>query len=83
MVWGAVWTPLGTGASIAQRAADVWSCDTRRAVPQGREAGVFDRSIDNQISRLRRKIEDDPKTPKHIKTVWGGGYSFATEVRKL
>ena len=49
---------------------------------QGREAHLFDRAVDNQISRLRRKIEDDPKTPKYIKTVWGGGYSFSTEVRK-
>ena len=32
---------------------------------------------------FRRKIEDDPKAPKYIKTVWGGGYSFAIEVRKL
>ena len=35
------------------------------------------------IANLRRKIEEDPKTPRYIKTVWGGGYSFAVEVRKL
>jgi len=39
-----------------------------------------DRSIDNQVSRLRRKIELDPKNPLLIKTHWGGGYSFAAEV---
>ncbi|WP_340117464.1 response regulator [Pelagibius sp. 7325] len=46
----------------------------------GRAADVYDRSIDNQVSRLRRKIELDPKNPLLIKTHWGGGYSFAAEV---
>lgn len=46
----------------------------------GRSLGVFDRSIDNQVSRLRRKIELDPKNPELIKTVWGGGYTFTGEV---
>lgn len=45
-----------------------------------RVAGVFDRSIDNQVSRLRRKIEDDPRKPTYIKTVWGGGYLFSCDV---
>jgi DNA-binding response OmpR family regulator len=49
---------------------------------RGREADVFDRSIDNLISRLRRKVEDDPREPTLIRTVWGGGYSFAAEVRR-
>ncbi|MBO9451300.1 response regulator [Tropicibacter sp. R16_0] len=47
-----------------------------------RTASVFDRSIDNQVSRLRRKIEDDPKKPRYIKTVWGGGYLFSCDVVK-
>ena len=47
---------------------------------KGRDADVFDRSIDNQVSRLRRKIELDPKTPRYIKTVWGGGYMFTADV---
>lgn len=46
---------------------------------RGREAEVFDRSIDNAVSRLRRKIERDPKNPRLIKTVWGGGYLFAVD----
>lgn len=50
---------------------------------QGREAGAFDRAIDNQISRLRRKIEVDPKAPALIKTVWGGGYTLAADVTRL
>lgn len=50
---------------------------------QGRAAKVFDRSIDNQVSRLRRKIELDPKSPELIKTVWGGGYMLATDVARV
>lgn len=46
----------------------------------GRTADIFDRSIDNQVSRLRKKIEADPKNPSIIKTHWGGGYSLAVEV---
>ncbi|WP_342607127.1 response regulator [Vibrio tritonius] len=47
---------------------------------QGRGADVYDRSIDTLISRLRKKIEQDPKQPKLIKTIWGGGYQFSCEV---
>lgn len=46
----------------------------------GREAEPFDRSIDNQVSRLRRKVEADPKNPIIIQTHRGGGYSFTPEV---
>ena len=49
---------------------------------RGRDAAVFDRSIDNQVSRLRRKIERDPKSPDLITTVWGGGYMFAAETEQ-
>ncbi len=47
---------------------------------RGREAQPFDRAIDNQVSRLRRKIEADPKQPKIIVTHWGGGYRFTLDV---
>lgn len=47
---------------------------------QGRSALPFDRSIDNLVSRLRRKIEADPKNPTLIKTHWGGGYSLSVPV---
>jgi two-component system OmpR family response regulator len=50
---------------------------------KGRDAEVFDRSIDNQVSRLRRKIEEDPKNPRYIKTVWGGGYMFTCDVETV
>jgi two-component system OmpR family response regulator len=44
---------------------------------------VFDRAVDTQVSRLRRKVEVDPRTPKLIKTVWGGGYVFTAPVTRL
>jgi len=47
---------------------------------QGRGADVYDRAVDTLISRLRKKIEADPKSPKLIKTIWGGGYQFSCEV---
>ena len=50
---------------------------------QGREAHLFDRAVDNQVSRLRRKIEVDSRDPRLIQTVWGGGYRFAADVRRI
>jgi len=50
---------------------------------QGREAHLFDRAVDNQISRLRRKVERDSRNPEMIQTVWGGGYMLAAEVAKV
>ncbi|MBI1366667.1 MAG: response regulator [Alphaproteobacteria bacterium] len=47
---------------------------------KGRSSVVFDRSIDIQVSRLRRKLGDDAKDPRIIKTVWGGGYLFTPDV---
>jgi two-component system, OmpR family, response regulator len=80
--------PLSTGEyslllALVERPKLVLTRDQLLDLTQGREAGVFDRSIDNQISRLRRKIEPDSRTPRYIKTVWGGGYTFSAEVRKL
>lgn len=49
---------------------------------QGREAHLFDRAVDNQVSRLRRKIEVDSKNPQLIQTVWGGGYMLAADVTR-
>lgn len=50
---------------------------------QGREAHLFDRAVDNQISRLRRKMEEDSREPRLIQTVWGGGYRLAADVRRV
>ncbi len=49
---------------------------------QGREAHLFDRAVDNQVSRLRRKIEADSRNPQLIQTVWGGGYMLAADVER-
>ena len=46
----------------------------------GREAGPYDRSIDVQVGRLRRKIESDPSRPSVIKSVRGAGYMLAANV---
>jgi two-component system, OmpR family, response regulator len=50
-------------------------------IMHGRDAGAFDRSIDLQVSRLRQKIELDPKSPVIIKTVRNEGYILATSVK--
>ena len=69
--------------ALVSRAGKVLNRDQLLDITQGREAHAFDRAVDNQISRLRRKIEADPKNPEIIKTVWGGGYVLAGEVKSL
>ncbi len=69
--------------ALITRAGQVLNRDQLLDLTRGREGGPFDRAIDNQISRLRRKIEDDAKDPQHIKTIWGGGYRFCTPVQKV
>lgn len=68
--------------ALVRHPRQVMSRDRLLDIVRGRDADVFDRSIDNLISRLRRKIEDDPKEAHLIKTVWGGGYSFGADVRR-
>jgi two-component system, OmpR family, phosphate regulon response regulator OmpR len=46
---------------------------------RGREFEAFDRSLDVQVSRLRKLIETDPASPRHIQTVWGVGYVFVPD----
>ena len=50
---------------------------------QGREAQLFDRAVDNQVSRLRRKIETDTRNPLLIQTVRGGGYRLSADVVRV
>lgn len=50
---------------------------------QGRTANLFDRAVDNQVSRLRRKIETDSGNPRLILTVRGGGYRFGANVKRV
>ena len=66
--------------ALAERPQRVLSRDQLLDLTRGREAGPFDRSVDVQLSRLRRKIETDPKDPMLIKTVRGGGYMFTADV---
>jgi len=55
------------------------SRDKLMELARGREYEVFDRSIDVQISRLRKLIEKDPSKPAYIQTVWGFGYVFVPD----
>ena len=80
--------PLSTGEynlllALVTRPRQVLTRDQLLDLTQGREAAAFDRAIDNQVSRLRRKIESDTRSPAIIKTVWGGGYMLAAEVTRL
>lgn len=50
---------------------------------QGRSANLFDRAVDNQVSRLRRKIEPDTRNPQFIQTVRSGGYRLGAQVRRV
>jgi two-component system OmpR family response regulator len=80
--------PLSTGEfnlmlAFATHPHQVLSRDQLLDLAYGREATAFDRAVDNHISRLRRKIEADPKAPALIKTVWGGGYTLAADVTRL
>lgn len=80
--------PLSTGEynlllALVSRPRQVLTRDQLLDLTQGREAAAFDRAIDNQVSRLRKKIELDVRNPEIIKTVWGGGYTLAAEVTRL
>jgi two-component system, OmpR family, phosphate regulon response regulator OmpR len=55
------------------------SRDRLMELARGREYGVFDRSIDVQVSRLRRLLEEDPAHPRYVQTVWGVGYVFVPD----
>lgn len=52
------------------------SRDRLMQLARGRELDVFDRSIDVQVSRLRKLIESDPAHPRYLQTMWGFGYVF-------
>lgn len=69
--------------AFLERPRFVLSRDQLLDITSGRTADVFDRTIDNQVSRLRRKIEDDPGQPRIIATIRAGGYSLATDVHEV
>lgn len=66
--------------TLLERPRLVLNRDQLLDLTAGRAAGPFDRTIDNQVSRLRRKVEVDPMRPKIITTVRNGGYSLACDV---
>jgi two-component system OmpR family response regulator len=77
--------PLSSGefrllAVLVERPGMVLNRDQLLDLTRGRSAQPFDRSIDNQISRLRKKIERDPRAPELIKTAWGDGYILTSRV---
>ncbi|MFV0431327.1 MAG: response regulator [Alphaproteobacteria bacterium] len=79
--------PLSTGeyqvlCVFVERPQRVLSRDQLLDLARGREAILFDRSMDVQISRLRKKLGDDPKSPTYIQTIRGGGYKFGVDVEK-
>jgi len=79
-----VCTPLSSGeyrllTVFLDHACMVLNRDQLLDLTQGRTAKVFDRSIDNQVSRLRKKLERDTKRPALITTVRGGGYLFTAK----
>lgn len=81
-------TPLSTGEfelllSLVRHAGRVLSRDQLLDLTKGRSAQLFDRSIDNQILRLRKKVETDPGNPELIQTVRGGGYRLACRVEEV
>jgi two-component system phosphate regulon response regulator OmpR len=61
---------------LVQHPRSPLSRDKLMELARGREFGAFDRSIDVQVSRLRKLIEPDPAKPAFIQTVWGFGYVF-------
>lgn len=79
--------PLSTGEFrllqiLAEHPQQVLSRDFLLDRIHGREGGPFDRSVDIQLSRLRRKLDDDPRDPAIIKTIRGGGYMFNLPVSR-
>ncbi len=79
--------PLTTGEysmlkALVQHPQQALSRDQLAQLVRGREFEPFDRSLDVQISRLRKMIEIDPSQPRYIQTVWGVGYVFVPDDSK-
>jgi two-component system OmpR family response regulator len=68
--------------ALVERPQRVLSRDQLLDLARGRSSAGIDRSVDTQISRLRKKLERDSSDPKIIKTVWGGGYMFTPVVNR-
>jgi two-component system OmpR family response regulator len=68
--------------ALAEHPQRVLTRDQLLDLARGATHAAYDRSIDVQVSRLRRKLEADPKSPSVIRTVRNGGYLFAPPVRR-
>jgi two-component system OmpR family response regulator len=68
--------------ALVERPNEVLSRDDLMNAVHGRAAGPFDRAIDVQLGRLRRKLGDEGANPRLIKSVRGEGYVFAAAVRR-
>lgn len=68
--------------ALVQHAREPLTRDKLMSLARGREWDALERSIDVQISRLRRLIEPDPSKPRYIQTVWGVGYVFVPDGNK-
>ena len=68
---------------LIENAREVLSRDDLLLWSVGRKAGPFDRTIDNMVSRLRKKIEPDVLRPRIISTIRNGGYSLTSDVKIL
>ena len=73
--------PLTTGEfallkALALHPREPMSRDKLMELARGREHESYDRSIDVQVSRLRKLLAEDPQSPRYIQTVWGFGYVF-------
>ncbi|HSI94758.1 MAG: two-component system response regulator OmpR [Methylophilaceae bacterium] len=65
--------------ALASHPRQPLSRDRLMELARGRELDAFDRSVDVQVSRLRKLIESDPAQPRFIQTVWGYGYVFVPD----
>ena len=66
-------------AALAAHPFETLSRERLIALARGRDHEAFDRSIDVMVSRLRRLLEDDPRAPRWLQTVWGEGYVFVPD----
>ncbi|TCR63378.1 response regulator [Bosea sp. BK604] len=66
--------------ALCERPRRVLSRDQLLDLTQGRSAGPFERSVDVLVSRLRQKMERNPREPELIQTIRSGGYMFSPEV---
>jgi two-component system phosphate regulon response regulator OmpR len=87
MFKGDEYMPLTSGEFAVLKALvtnprEPMSRDKLMNMARGREYSAMERSIDVQVSRLRRMLEDDPGHPRYIQTVWGLGYVFVPDGQK-